>query len=115
MQSGQSGLRLLHLIPREQAHHLNRNRPDVEVGRVHEWAPLSDDAHAGDSGVPCVDRLDLMLAAVVHPEGAQVGQPGIDPDLVGRPVQHPVHLASGAGEVEEQLQQDHAPVRALIS
>lgn len=103
------GSACFHLIAREQAHHLDRNRPDVEVGRVYEWAPLSDDADAGHPGVACVDRLDLMLAAEVHPQGAQVGQPGIEPDLVGRPVEHPVHLASGAGEVEEQLEQDHAP------
>ena len=35
-------------------------------------------------------------------------EPGIDPDVVGWAVEHPVGLAAGPREVEQQLEQDVA-------
>ena len=93
VQSGESRLGLLELIGGQQAHHLDRHGGDVEVGRVVESAPVSDDADMGHSAIARVDGLDLMLGPVVdsHVLGAQVLQPGADAGFRSREERSAAH------------------------
>ena len=108
MQAGQPRLRLLQLVADEEAHDLDGQRGDVEIGAFLKGVAAGDDADAADPSVLAVDRLDLVLGAVVDPERAQMREPGVDPDVARRAVEDAVGLATGSCEVEQQLEEDVA-------
>jgi hypothetical protein len=63
---------------------------------------------ARDPAVAQRDALDRAVEAHVDARAAQVGDPGVDPRVVGRRVEHPVGPPAGLREVEQQLGEDEA-------
>ena len=104
------------------AQHLDRHGRDVVVGpgvegRAGGRERLVHGLHpnAGDAVAVARDRLDAAAHAVVHAESLQLAQPGVDPDIARRPVQHAVDLSLGLGKVLQELQQDVAAACARSS
>jgi len=109
VEPGQLRVGLLHLIGRQDAHHLDRHGGDVEVCRVLQVAPVRHDADVAHGLARCVDGLHLVFGLVVDPQGAKMGQPWVYPDVIGRTLEDPIHLVPRPGEVEQQLEEDAAP------
>ena len=88
----------------EQAHDLDGQRGDVVVGSY----PLSVDGSAVEPSGLHVQRLDGGAEAHVDAAASQVIDPGVDPDLARRRVEHAVGAAAHACEVLQQLDQHPA-------
>jgi hypothetical protein len=69
---------------------------------------VSDNADPCDPAVTAVNRLHLVTEAELHAALAEVIEPGIDPDVARRSVQHSVHLTCRVRHVEQELEEDVA-------
>ena len=87
---------------RELAHDLDRERGHVVVGG--DGARGRGDA--GDAAVRERQALDRGIEPQLDAEGLEVGDPRVDPRVVGRGVEHAVGAAAGAREVEDDLGED---------
>ena len=79
-------------------------RGDVVVGG-HRAGGCRD---AGDTIALEDEALHGAVEAQVDAEGAEVGDPRVDPRLVGGPVEHAIGTPAGAGDVEQQLGEDQS-------
>ena len=54
------------------------------------------------------DAVDVTVELVLDTRGPQILQPGVEPDLVGRPIEHPVGARARGDQVQDQGQPDVA-------
>ena len=87
----------------QRRHPLRRERADVVVGAHHLAAR---EPRAGDPPLLALQRRDRGAKPKIHAPLAQVEEPGVQPGVVSRAVEHPGHLRPGLEVVEEQLQPD---------
>src|SRR6185312_10430148 len=66
------------------------------------------DGHPSHDATIHLDRADAGVELVTHTASAQVREPGIDPYVVGWPIEHPVGADAGLGRVEQELHVDVA-------
>ncbi len=68
---------------------------------------LDDPSGPADMGM-ADDAVDVTVELVLDPRGPQILEPGVEPDLVGRPVENTVGARAGGDQVENQGQPDIA-------
>ena len=69
---------------------LERERGQIIVATRHGALSLLANGDAGDPSLVAQDLLDLGVRDVLHAARFEIGAPGIDPDEIGRPVEHAV-------------------------
>jgi hypothetical protein len=85
---------------------IDRDCQHIEVGSLCDR--VARQAHATDPAPADIDALDGDAGLQLDAAGSQVGDPGIDPHLAGRPAQGAIVRHPGRREVEEQLRGDRA-------
>ena len=86
-----------------------RHGADAVVGLHDAAQAVLDDLDAGEAPALHQDLLHLGVVAVLHALGFEPEAPGVDPDEVGRPVEHAVGgTGRGVDDGQHQLHEDVA-------
>ena len=99
------GIRLKHFLSEQGSHDFQRNRGDLVIRFGLPTGPSFQVFHQDplQGPVDTPDLQDAMVARVLHATGCEVGEPGIDPNVVRGAVEQAITADTRHKNGEEHL------------